>query len=273
MKRDEFPDWDLTSISFFRETSGARLYRAEDANRRTVIVKQFFRTPDEEIRSSAALRSFPESRSVRLLRQQLGWQLLEYVAGHSLCQSEFATSDSASLEITLELIANLHRPISDSPEHLPTLDREYASLLQADPHLLPLNWRSLYRDAISILTPLLARSRTSVQKTALHGDLHPQNILFAPRGWIAIDPKGVYGEAVFDTANLFYNSSANRNCTLDPNRAARLSEQVKARLGFDRQLTLSYAFTYGLLKACWHIEDDQDPKEVLEIAQILRNLL
>ena len=39
----------------------------------------------------------------------------------------------------------------------------------------------------------------------LHGDLHHENIMHGPRGWLAIDPKGVLGDPGFDAANMFYN--------------------------------------------------------------------
>lgn len=40
----------------------------------------------------------------------------------------------------------------------------------------------------------------------LHGDLHQVNILAARRQpWLAIDPKGVVGEATYDTATLLHN--------------------------------------------------------------------
>lgn len=34
----------------------------------------------------------------------------------------------------------------------------------------------------------------------LHGDLHQDNILKQGNGWLAIDPKGVIGEAEFEIA-------------------------------------------------------------------------
>ena len=40
----------------------------------------------------------------------------------------------------------------------------------------------------------------------LHGDIHHGNILdFGERGWLAIDPKGLFGERGYDDANLFFN--------------------------------------------------------------------
>jgi len=38
--------------------------------------------------------------------------------------------------------------------------------------------------------------------TLLHGDLHGGNILHSARGWVAIDPKGMYGPRAFDSFTM-----------------------------------------------------------------------
>ena len=50
---------------------------------------------------------------------------------------------------------------------------------------------------------LLADQRRTV---VLHGDVHHGNVLdFGAAGWLAIDPKGIVGDPVFDYLNLFCN--------------------------------------------------------------------
>ncbi len=44
------------------------------------------------------------------------------------------------------------------------------------------------------------------EKCVLHGDLHHENVLdFGEKGWLAIDPKKLYGDRAFDYANIFCN--------------------------------------------------------------------
>lgn len=40
---------------------------------------------------------------------------------------------------------------------------------------------------------------------ALHGDLHPRNIMMHEGSWRALDARGVYGPAAFEYANIFIN--------------------------------------------------------------------
>ncbi|MFX5957215.1 aminoglycoside phosphotransferase family protein, partial [Acinetobacter baumannii] len=64
---------------------------------------------------------------------------------------------------------------------------------------------------------LLSEPRDPV---VLHGDIHHGNILdFGPRGWLAIDPKGLFGERDFDFVNLFRNPD--EATALSPGRFAR----------------------------------------------------
>lgn len=44
------------------------------------------------------------------------------------------------------------------------------------------------------------------EEGVLHGNIHHDNVLdFGDRGWLAIDPKRLWGERGFDYANIFCN--------------------------------------------------------------------
>ena len=70
----------------------------------------------------------------------------------------------------------------------------------------------------------------------LHGDLHHFNILAAERQpWLAIDPKGVVGEPVYETGALLRNPWPDLLSLPDPGRIlARRVDQLAEELGFDR---------------------------------------
>jgi len=60
----------------------------------------------------------------------------------------------------------------------------------------------IYADAVAVLDRLLVTTQTQVP---LHGDLHHGNLLDAGvRGWLAIDPKGLEGDPVFDYAIMLF---------------------------------------------------------------------
>ena len=61
----------------------------------------------------------------------------------------------------------------------------------------------LHRAGASVARRLLDEPGDPV---ILHGDLHHANVLdFGERGWLAIDPKGLVGDAEFDVCNVLCN--------------------------------------------------------------------
>lgn len=72
----------------------------------------------------------------------------------------------------------------------------------------------------------------------LHGDLHPENILLGPQGWVIIDPKGLVGEPCFEAIAWL------RNPIGRPERidllAARL-DQLHAEFGWSPKRMLDWA--------------------------------
>ena len=114
---------------------------------------------------------------------------------------------------------------------------------------------------------LLASERDVV---ALHGDIHHGNILdFGPRGWLAIDPKGLIGERGFDYANLFCNPEA--EIATAPGRLARQVDVVAEAAGLDRRRLLKWIMAYAGLSAAWFLGDGEweaatTPLAVAELA-------
>ena len=97
----------------------------------------------------------------------------------------------------------------------------------------------------------------------LHGDLHHFNILSAETDilsaetWLAIDPKGVVGEPVYEVGALMRNpyptvtSWPNLQQTLD-----RRADILADELGFDRQRILAWSMAQSALSGWWAYEDD-----------------
>src|SRR5207253_413876 len=62
---------------------------------------------------------------------------------------------------------------------------------------------SLFQRADELRRDLLASTTTS---SVLHGDMHHFNVLRAQRAeWLAIDPKGLYGDRGFDVCQFLRN--------------------------------------------------------------------
>lgn len=90
----------------------------------------------------------------------------------------------------------------------------------------------------------------------LHGDLHQENILTARREpWLAIDPKGVVGEAAYDTAALLHNPVEALD-TPDPRRLlGRRLDVLSSELGLDRARIRAWGLAQAVLAAYWGLED------------------
>ncbi len=90
----------------------------------------------------------------------------------------------------------------------------------------------------------------------LHGDLHQENILSARRGpWLAIDPKGVIGEAAYDTAALLHNPVGALD-TPDPGGLLeRRLDVLSKELGLDRARVRAWGMAQAVLAAYWGLED------------------
>ena len=109
----------------------------------------------------------------------------------------------------------------------------------------------------------------------LHGDLHHYNILQTEfDAWLAIDPKGVVGEPVYEVGALMRNplpvaSWPNLRQTLD-RRAGILADE----LGFDRQRILAWSLAQSVLAGWWTYEDSgRYDASWLAIAEALSGLV
>jgi streptomycin 6-kinase len=105
-----------------------------------------------------------------------------------------------------------------------------------------------------------------VDARPLHADIHHDTIIHGSRGWLVIDPKGVFGDPAFEAANVFYNPLHRDDLCLEPTRIARLAETFSQVLDQSPVRLLDYAFAYGYLSASWHAQDGNPTEEARELA-------
>ncbi|HEX9134888.1 MAG TPA: aminoglycoside phosphotransferase family protein [Ktedonobacteraceae bacterium] len=100
-------------------------------------------------------------------------------------------------------------------------------------------------------------SASMVEPVLLHGDLHQDNILSAGREpWLAVDPKGVIGEPVFEAGALLRNFWPDILSLPDPKHLmARRIDQLSAALGFDRERIYNWGLSQAVLSVLWSVED------------------
>lgn len=116
--------------------------------------------------------------------------------------------------------------------------------------------RHLVEAAEALFADLLA---SAGPMCLLHGDLHHWNILSAAREpWLAIDPKGLIGEAEYEPGALLRNRWPEQVGIAEvkrfnERRLAILCETLEA----DRQRVLSWSIAQAVLSAWWSYEDHQ----------------
>lgn len=137
----------------------------------------------------------------------------------------------------------------------------------------------LVEEAEALFAELLA---SEGEPLLLHGDLHQENILSAGHSvghsvgrepWLAIDPKGVVGEAAYDTAALLHNPVG----TLDAPDPKRLLERrldvLSGELGLDRARVRAWGLAQAVLAAYWGLEDGGRVwEEALGFARLLAEI-
>lgn len=130
----------------------------------------------------------------------------------------------------------------------------------------------LVQAAETLFTDLLTTSQESV---LLHGDLHHYNILAAERApWLAIDPKGLSGERLYETGALLRNPLPEVSSWADLRRVlARRASILAEALEADRQRILGWGMAQAVLSSWWSYEDEGErAEETLVMAGVLLDL-
>lgn len=219
------------------------------------ILKLSFPGDKEFLTEAAALAAFDGRGICRLLELDLdrGAMLLERLQpGETLAE---VGDDEEATAVAAGVMGKLWRPAP--PDHgFPTvadwsggfgrLRRRYGGGTGPMPG-------ELVAEAEALFVELLASEGDPL---LLHGDLHQENILSARREpWLAIDPKGVVGEAAYDTAALLHNPVG----TLDVPDPKRLLERrldvLSGELGLDRSRIRAWGLAQAVLAAYWCLED------------------
>lgn len=169
-------------------------------------------------------------------------------------------SDDTASRIICEVAARLHsRKHQSSLNSVVPLDRWFRELEPA----------AAKHGGVLLIAAETARNllATSQEIVILHGDIHHGNILdFGPRGWLAIDPKGLKGERGFDYANLFCNPD--RETATASGRLGRQINVVAQAAGLPRIRLLQWVLAYAGLSAAWTFNTGKTPEIALTVAEL-----
>lgn len=265
--------WNLTILPPFPNLSYNYVAPARRADGATAVLK--VGVPHPELRTEiAALYMYDGHGMARLLESDAtrGALLLEHLAPGTPLTSK--ADDAEATTIAAQVMRQLWRPIpADHP--FPTVATWAAGLSRLREHYAggsgPLP-EDLVVLAETLFAELLASQGPAV---LLHGDLHHDNILAAgEHRWLAIDPKGLVGEAEYEVGALLRNPLPQLLAQSHPERVmAHRVAILASELSFDRQRIVNWGIAQAILSAWWTIEDHgHDWEPMITIARILVDL-
>jgi streptomycin 6-kinase len=188
--------------------------------------------------------------------------LIELVSPGTDLKVLFPDQDDQAIQITSQVIKELHTaPLLDKSS-LPTLQAwlgnfSYSSHIPA----------SMLEKAKKLSTTLIASTQNTV---LLHGDLHHENILKSDsRGYLAIDPKGIVGDAAYEVVPFLCNPLPEilHHPTLSSLWKHR-TRSFSSLLCIDENRLRLFCFVHAVAAATWAIEDRQDHDPWLKLAEI-----
>jgi streptomycin 6-kinase len=255
--REHARAWSLTVLPSFEPLSYNYVAPAIRADGTHVVLKAGFPTTEFSTEIDA-LGIYDGRGAVRLLEvdREHSIMLLEMIRpGTSLAMER---DDRRRTSAAADLMCRLWRPVPDG--------YAFPSVAQWGMGLQRLRERfnggtgplpaPLVDTAERLFAELLA---SMAEPVLLHGDLHHGNILASEsERWLAIDPKGVIGEPVYEIGALLRNPWPELLAEENPGRIlARRVDQFAEELGFDRERIVGWGIAQGVLSAWWSIEDHE----------------
>ena len=177
----------------------------------------------------------------------------------SLAEMTRAGRDDEASRILCAVADWLHAPRGDPPHGLVPLER----------------WFRALAPAAAIHGGVLAASNATAQALfaeprepcVLHGDLHHANVLDGgDLGWLAIDPKGLFGERTYDYANILCNPDG--STAIAPGRLVAQAAVIAEAARLPLRRLLAWTHAHAGLSAAWCMQDGFDPTAALAIAEI-----
>lgn len=268
------PEWQIAQARQIADTVAGTVYdvtRADGSRDIAKILKP--KALEDSLRGADFIAWRGGIGCVELIDRTDTILLMEHAGETTLRDLLEQDADAAATGIAAEVLLDYHRP-SDAPPpaSLQPLQRYFASLFAKAEQDRRDGRDSLYTEAAGIAQALIGNQQDI---KPLHGDLHHENIMKSPRGWIIIDPAGLIGDPAHDVANMFSNPLDRFDLTRSEERIAAMASVFAETLKRDMRTILRYAFAYGCLSAAWHEEDgnEKDRDDELFVAVSIKSVL
>jgi streptomycin 6-kinase len=214
---------------------------------------------DDEAAAGDFLALLGGRGAVRVMEHAPAVVLMERIAhgGPRLEKMALEGQDDAAVHILCDVIAEIHAGLAGAvlPGLIP-LDQRIAHVAgHGGDGRLPAGLRAVMRWAEAHVGERIAE-RDGWR--ALHGDLHHFNVVCdRSRGWLAIDPKGILGPALYDYAVLCLNPLPHAELVHDPAPMARVVDIVAERTTAQRGDVLGWVVFQACLSLAWSLHDEE----------------
>lgn len=270
-----FPaEWRIKSAASIADTVAGSVHEVTLSDGTSAIVKHLKpKVLEDGLRGADFLAWRNGIGCVRLLARSGPMLLMEHAGMTTLRDHLDTHGDSDATRIAAEVLHRYHHPSqTPPPASLQSLPRYFASLFAKAERDRREGLPGPYEEAAAVAGALIGDQRDI---KPLHGDLHHENIVHGPRGWLAIDPAGLMGDAALDAANMFSNPLDRFDLTRNEERITAMAGIFADTLRRDVRTILRYAFAYGCLSAAWHDEDGnaEERDNEIAVAAAVRNVL
>jgi len=245
--------WSLEHFELIADTRTSLVHRVRRSDGSPAILKQLKPTGLHELPGIGFLSWRNGNGAVQLLDRWENACLLEDAGSRTLRDHRLSLGEKACNDIIVAVLRNLHSPsANDVPIDLVPLQRHFRALLER-----PTAADERLSEALSYCAATageLLSAQSDIRP--LHGDLHDENIVSGTsRGWLAIDPQGLVGDAAYEVANVFGNPAGAFADIVDPDRIAGLARLFASALGCGEANIMRYAIAHAGLSICWSLED------------------
>ena len=221
---------------------------------------------EEEQRASKLMQFWNGKGAAKVFKADAKALLLERIENNnnlSLGELVKQGRDSEATRIICQTANQLHRSQLEPLPPLVSLKDWFSPLLSTT------NFKDESLKESALVASKLLSNQTEC--CVLHGDLHHENILYSDLdGWLAIDPKALFGDRAFDFANILCNP--NKEIALEDNRLVKQLAVIchETNIAYDRML--DWLIAWVGLSAIWLEQDNQDASLPVQIAKIALSL-
>jgi streptomycin 6-kinase len=242
--------WNLTNPERLAHSPRGSVYVVYQKSEKMVLKLLTPIGAKDESDGALALRYFDGPGAIRVLASDEQAQLIEYAGDKELAQMVTDGRDVEATEIIADVVNKLHRPRPDTQiPQLRTLRQRFISLFNRAEQEELAGEKSIYVRGARVAEQLLANPQ---DECVLHGDIQHHNIRLHPvRGWLAYDPKGLYGERSYDVANSVCNPSTARELVMSEERLLQMTQALADHMGVQVGRLRAFVFSFACLSASW----------------------